>query len=724
LVAFGWVYNQFCSLHLQKNRDMFKYFVLVLLCITISQLSFSQRAALNFDGTDDCVLTNYNAISGKAARTTEAWIKTTANCDPNNAGKQKVILDCGSTATGGRFTLNLLWSNAIRIEIGGSGLSGKTALNDGNWHHVAAVFNPADSNRYSLFVDGKLDVAGFITTAINTSASNNLMIGKRVDNINYFEGEIDEVRVYDYAKSDSLIKADMNKEFCVIPKGLVAYYKLNDGNPGSNNTSKTTAFDKSGNGNNGTLNGFALSGASSNWVNGVSLLGGATQSTIQVFECSNYTSPSGRYNWGIAGTYRDTLVNSNQCDSIITIVLTLGKSYNYTSGNGCDSFVSAGMNTYYTSGTYIENYKSIRGCDSIISIDVIINKSYLLNQMVSACDSFVSSGGITYLQSGQFIEKYNAINGCDSIINYQIQIDKSKVTYDSLTTCDSAFINGEWYNKSALIKIASKTLSNCDSTHYIQLTINNSFLQMNNAVACDSFFAKNGKFYTQSGQFIEALKSSKGCDSTHIYNFKVYKSSITPLVQTTCDSGYIYGKWYYQDTIVKYTLQSIHGCDSLIVFSLDATDINKEVTIDNYTLTASENADSYSWLDCSNNQAIVGANSKTFIAPRAGSYAVVLELNDCIDTSNCYVVKTGGLNKSVLECAIQPNPSHGDFEIKLNNTYKISSVKIYDQLGRIVHQNTGNNASTIQVKSDLLKGIYFIHLSTNYGNLNQKIIIE
>ncbi len=330
---------------------------------------------------------------------------------------------------------------------------------------------------------------------------------------------------------------------------------------------------------------------------------------------------------------------------------------------------------------------------------------------------------ITYLQSGQFIEKYNAINGCDSIINYQIQIDKSKVTYDSLTTCDSAFINGEWYNKSALIKIATKTLSNCDSTHYIQLTINNSFLQMNNAVACDSFSAKNGKFYTQSGQFIEALKSSKGCDSTHIYNFKVYKSSITPLVQTTCDSGYIYGKWYYQDTIVKYTLQSIHGCDSLIVFSLDATDINKEVTIDNYTLTASENADSYSWLDCSNNQAIVGANSKTFIAPRAGSYAVVLELNDCIDTSNCYSVATGGIH-NFDKNIIYPNPNNGNFTLSFENNSPIELIIIKDQLGRNVYQKAGISNANYRMNTQLQAGIYYVHILSSQGVIAQKMIVE
>ena len=87
--------------------------------------SFSQNTSLNFDGVNDYVQTTYSGISGgTAARSIEAWIKTTANFNPSASGSQGVIADYGSFVTGGRFTFCVLWSNAIRIEVGGNGLSG------------------------------------------------------------------------------------------------------------------------------------------------------------------------------------------------------------------------------------------------------------------------------------------------------------------------------------------------------------------------------------------------------------------------------------------------------------------------------------------------------------------------------------------------------------------------------------------------------------------------
>jgi hypothetical protein len=50
--------------------------------------------------------------------------------------------------------------------------------------------------------------------------------------------------------------------------GLQALYGFNQGLAGDNNSTITTLTDASGNGNNGTLNNFALSGLTSNWING------------------------------------------------------------------------------------------------------------------------------------------------------------------------------------------------------------------------------------------------------------------------------------------------------------------------------------------------------------------------------------------------------------------------------------------------------------------------
>ncbi|MEY4866860.1 MAG: hypothetical protein RLY64_1114, partial [Bacteroidota bacterium] len=74
----------------------------------------AQNNALNFDGIDDYVQTSIPSIQGTAARTYEAWIRTTANANPNAGGTQKAIIDMGSFTTGARFTMSLLFNNGIR----------------------------------------------------------------------------------------------------------------------------------------------------------------------------------------------------------------------------------------------------------------------------------------------------------------------------------------------------------------------------------------------------------------------------------------------------------------------------------------------------------------------------------------------------------------------------------------------------------------------------------
>ena len=144
-------------------------------------LSFAQNQnALNFDGVDDYVQTGYPGILGNQARTVEAWIRTTANCNPSAGGSQQVIVDWGSAVTGGRCTFNILWGNSIRFEAQGNGIGGTTPVNDGIWHHLAMTYDPLAVNKVKLYIDGQLETEGNLTVPVNTIAQTDLRIGMRL----------------------------------------------------------------------------------------------------------------------------------------------------------------------------------------------------------------------------------------------------------------------------------------------------------------------------------------------------------------------------------------------------------------------------------------------------------------------------------------------------------------------------------------------------------------
>lgn len=245
-----------------KYRLHFIQKLTILLCaLFMANKGYSQNA-LNFDGVDDYVISPYNGITGNSSRTIEAWI------NPVLKSTQAVIVDMGLSSTGQRFTLNLI-NGKLRIEVGGSGLIGTTVIPDGKWHHVAVTYdNSVSTGKFNLYIDGVQEGSPFdLPTAVNTG-SGDLRIGGRVDDVNFFQGAIDEVRVWNKAKSLAQIVADTGAEFCTSQFGLVAYHRFNQATAGGTNTNDTISLDDSGLGLNGRLYGFTLSGSTSNWVNG------------------------------------------------------------------------------------------------------------------------------------------------------------------------------------------------------------------------------------------------------------------------------------------------------------------------------------------------------------------------------------------------------------------------------------------------------------------------
>ncbi|MEN8928980.1 MAG: LamG-like jellyroll fold domain-containing protein [Flavobacteriales bacterium] len=364
--------------------------LLFLATLGLSSITFSQNTALHFDSLNTNVQTTYAGIpGGTGARTIEAWIKTTSNHVPNANGKQGAIADYGSFVTGGRFTFCVLWGDAIRIEVGGNGLSGSIAVNDGNWHHVAVVYNHTATNKYSLFVDSVLDVAGNLTVPTNTGSTTNFRIGKRIDGVSGFRGSIDEVRFYNYARTLAQIGGERFDEYCSLPSGLVAYYKFNEGLAGGSNTGKTTAIDYAGN-NDGTLTNFLLTGATRNYVSGPALTPGLTKSSVAATTCGSYTSPSGKV-FSSTGIYYDTLTNSVLCDSLIEYDITISNRIitQTIAASGCNSFTTQLGQTFTTSGTYYDTIGASAGCDSLVQYNVT----------VTPIDSTVTQSGITLTAS-------------------------------------------------------------------------------------------------------------------------------------------------------------------------------------------------------------------------------------------------------------------------------------------------------------------------------------
>jgi len=140
---------------------------------------------------------NYKGISGNDERTVEAWIKT--------AVANKDIVSWGANSNSQKFRFRLNSNGALRLEVNGGNVIGTTILNDNEWHHVALTFNGIGINDVNLYVDGKLEtIASSVSSLINTAESQNVQISGGFHGA-YWEGNIDDVRIWSKALPDSSI---------------------------------------------------------------------------------------------------------------------------------------------------------------------------------------------------------------------------------------------------------------------------------------------------------------------------------------------------------------------------------------------------------------------------------------------------------------------------------------------------------------------------------------
>ncbi|RIK65961.1 MAG: hypothetical protein DCC65_10990 [Planctomycetota bacterium] len=233
---------------------------------TVDACSTANSAALSFDGTNDYVdFGNAAAITdfGTGSITIEGWFRadtaTTALTGIFRHGRQgdfaQIAVQLASASPFNRLTAS--------VEPAGTGAQVDTPVTLpaatftlGAWHHFAAVIDRDNlaAQQLRLYVDGSLAGSVDATAAWGSNAitsTDNVVFGAarlQAGTLSiYFDGSIDEVRIWNHVRSLTQITDNMNEQITSAP-GLVARWGLNEG------PTATTTEDSVGT-NDGTLNG-------------------------------------------------------------------------------------------------------------------------------------------------------------------------------------------------------------------------------------------------------------------------------------------------------------------------------------------------------------------------------------------------------------------------------------------------------------------------------------
>lgn len=174
------------------------------------QNNFSRHLTLN--GSDNVV--KFDAVNNLAASFTMMfWLRPTGQ---NALSNDRTIASKYNGTTGYRVYLST--NNKINVRwSGGTTLTSTTALPNNQWHNIAVIYS---SGSIKLYIDGVLDST--VTSTAAATNTNTFSIGaeyrSKSDIRNYFNGDLDEFRLWNKALTLTQLRYIINQE--ILQSGI------------------------------------------------------------------------------------------------------------------------------------------------------------------------------------------------------------------------------------------------------------------------------------------------------------------------------------------------------------------------------------------------------------------------------------------------------------------------------------------------------------------------
>ncbi|HXH18168.1 MAG TPA: gliding motility-associated C-terminal domain-containing protein [Chitinophagales bacterium] len=276
------------------------------------------------------------------------------------------------------------------------------------------------------------------------------------------------------------------------------------------------------------------------------------------------------------GTYRDTFVSSNGCDSIVTlnlyIIPRLYGPFNYTICDG-DSVV-VGNSVYRNTGVYYDTFVSASGCDSIaISSVQVMNQSELFLDTAVCAGESITIGNSNYTVSGNYVDSLLTSYGCDSIVHLKLTVLPTRFTLVEPVICSGEIfsVGTSDYSSSGTYYDTLVSANGCDSVVQTDLTVLPVPVTIIDTAICfGEVFVSGASNYNSTGTYYDTLVATNGCDSIVVTNLSVLPLSYGPFHFTICDGdNVVINNSVYKNTGTYYdTFISALGCDSIVISSI------------------------------------------------------------------------------------------------------------------------------------------------------------
>ena len=386
-----------------------------------------------------------------------------------------------------------------------------------------------------------------------------------------------------------------------------------------------------------------------------------------------------------------------------------GSNSNWVSGYTCPCFTPTGdANQTFCQGSTIEDlaasgqqiqwYENATGGSAIVNTTSLIdNTTYYATQTAGGCESVnrlpvtVSISGPRPAAPTGASQQYFCVNMYSTVAELQaVGTDIKWYSNPSPGTFVDAnqLIDQQFY-------YATQTVDGCESNTYL------SVYAFVTAEPTPPLYVNSNQSFC-SGATISDLTGS------YQLNWYLNPTGGSALPNNT---ALINNNYYFASKIYL-------GCESMmrVPVNVKVGSIDLSVTINGYLITANQNDASYKWIDCNNNnQAILNETNQSYNALNDGSYAVIISLPNCTDTSACIsdIALINELEKSTI--TINPNPV---IDILVIDGEFDEGAQITSFEGKLIETIELNGKTNLNV-SNYPSGVYF--LRTSSGKIKQFI---
>ena len=657
-------------------------------CATVTSLTSTTQQVnvvlpathLNFDGVDDIVNcgNSLNSVIDPLNKiTVEAWVNTSTT-----SGLGVIIGNyANSNQSEMQFLLRRDNANYAFWISGNPGIfkvvNATNAVVVNTWQHVAGVWNGSD---LKIYVNGNLmGTTTGVTESSFATTTNTIMIGNNQagSGSEKFTGSIDEVRIWDAARTIEQIKGSRFCELQGSESGLKAYYKFNQGTDAQDNTGVTTLNAAAGT--NGILTNFALTGTVSNWLAGSPVTTGsivpsnATVSTPVVY-MQNETAAPLTATIGANGSgllWYTTATSGSGITTAPTPNTTAAGNTSYwvasINANGCESPRTEIVVT--VNALVPATHLNFDGVDDVINLGSGLT-SYFTGKTRVTIQAWVRSETNTGL--GTIVGNYNFPTNIDAMQmmlrrdngNYAFWLDSGS-GYTALSAAGSVIVN-TW----------QQITGTWDGTT-MKIYING--VLANSAVKTGIIPSKSTSFSIGSNI---AEKFDGDIDEVKLWNIALTASDVMNTMNCEAQT---------QPELVAY-YKFNQGNDNAI----------------NTSTTSLTDSSGNSYTGTLTNFALAGSTSNW----KSGSTITT--------GTTCTVLNNESFNENT-NFSIYPNPTKNNVNIDVLNVDN-TSVEVFDIKGRkLFVQKLNNSTNTVNIEN-LAAGVYLFKIISNQAATTIKVV--